>query len=187
MKKSLIRIAALLFILQAGAACAAEPPTSVPGSTGGSMPGNPGAGAPVGAAGTGSSGSSSPGAVISAPINSHNKGETLLERTMREQAQKRAADEAAASAAAHAPVAHTPAAHAPDTKVTECKPDGYVGRRVIAPGEKVAPGSTDIDPATIKHVRVLLPDSIVTMDYSAERLNLTIDKVTRIVLEAKCG
>lgn len=174
-RKSLFRMGVILFLLQASVACAAEP-TSVPGSTGGGVPGHSG-----GNSGVGVSSGSSGGAVVSGPINSQNKGETLLERTMREQAQKRAVDEAAAAAAASKSTSAT------NTEAKDCKPDGYVGRRVIAPGEKLTAGSTDIDPATIKHVRVLLPDSIVTMDYSAERLNLTIDKATRIVLEAKCG
>lgn len=38
-----------------------------------------------------------------------------------------------------------------------------------------------------KTIRWLYPDSIITMDYSAARLNVTMDKGTDVIRSAKCG
>ena len=38
-----------------------------------------------------------------------------------------------------------------------------------------------------KTIRWLYPDSIVTMDYRADRLNVTMDKGSDVIRSAKCG
>jgi hypothetical protein len=74
------------------------------------------------------------------------------------------------------------------TAITACKPDGYVGRRVLKDGEQKSAEGNEIDPKELaKPFRVIYPDSMVTMDHSEQRLNLTIDRKTRIVMEAHCG
>lgn len=73
----------------------------------------------------------------------------------------------------------------PDPGANACNPDKvgpWIGKKATAAVR------AEVEKATgAKRTRWLYPDSIVTMDYREDRLNVTMDKGTDVIRSAKCG